>query len=99
MRRMLDSSEIPWKAGLRKVSRVSSRGVRTEIPGLETGDPAPAPAQHLLCIVCGTVALLAYSPYSGYSALGGFTFWQKCEFYKVLLICSAYNLSIDGNKN
>ena len=67
MRRMLDSSEIPWKAGLRKVSRVSSRGVRTEIPRLETGDTAPAPAQHLLCIVCGTVALLAYSAYSGYS--------------------------------
>ena len=30
------------------------------------------------------------------STLGGFTFWQKCEFYKVHLICSAYNLSIDG---
>ena len=29
--------------------------------------------------------------------LGGFTFCQKCEFYKVHLICSAYNISIDGN--
>ena len=29
--------------------------------------------------------------------LVGFTFWQKCEFYKVHLLCSAYNISIDGN--
>ena len=35
----------------------------------------------------------------GIYILGGFTFWQKCEFYKVHLICSAYNLSIDGNEN
>ena len=33
------------------------------------------------------------------STLGGFTFWQKCESYKVHLICSTYNLSIDGNEN
>ena len=85
MRRMLDSSEIPWKAGLRKVSRVSSRGVRTEIPRLETGDSAPAPAQHLLCIVCGSVALLAYSPYSPYSPYSGYYPPLRVKFNIVLL--------------
>ena len=55
---------------------------------------------------CGDVRTGAISPGSwtagdlpAGSRLGGFTFWQKCEFYKVLLICSAYNLSIDGNEN
>ena len=28
------------------------------------------------------------------STVGGFTFWQKCEFYKVHLICSEYLLMV-----
>ena len=61
---MLDSSEIPSKEGLHKVSTVSSCGVRRGRGRKYQDWRLVAPAKHLLCIVCGNLALLAYSPHS-----------------------------------
>ena len=53
----------------------------------------------VVVVVAVVIVTVVVRLYSVYSTLGGFTFWQKCEFYKMHLICSAYNLPIDGNEN